>query len=98
MMLGSVLFILDRPPENRDYSWFLFTPGEHFVMVRSDGSDLEESFARLRADPARARRMATAMHKRAVEVFNPREVYKRQCIAIRNWSDKYGLMPTDDCD
>lgn len=72
LLLGSVVFIVDRP--DKDCWMDQFEPWVHYVPVREDMSDLEEVFAKVVGDSVLAFRIAQEGQRRAFQVFSEHNV------------------------
>lgn len=73
LLLGSVVFVVDRP--DRQYYWEHLVPWTHYVPVAADGSNLLDHLEQLKSDQALAERIAAAGRQRALELFEHRRLY-----------------------
>lgn len=90
LCLGSVVFVMDR--RWHEYWFNELVPWVHYVPVREDGSDLETALARVRDDPALAKRIARDGREKALRLFSRDAVYGYYADAIRKYVATNGLV------
>lgn len=74
LLLGSVVFIVNRPETCKEYWHDEFKPWIHYVPVKEDCSDLIENFNIMYNNQEKSLQMAIECHKKAIEIFSAENV------------------------
>ena len=71
LLTGAVIYVVDRQPEFQEYWFNKFTPFEHYIPVKQDGSNLVEMYNKYK----NSEEIGQRCRKRALEVFDSSVIY-----------------------